>query len=434
MAKPNRRRKTSASGRAQVRFCETCGKPVRPAPTLLKDVPRELPGDKVWGLQVCADCDVHACKKCWAGAAGACPACGVRVDVAPQVLLPPDQQSVDVGLELDRWDLRQDTQREPIEREQDPGYDTAAMTQLGYVERRRTDLRLVMTAVAAVFIVSTLAVIIGGLPLPAGGVLGESASPLAAVPTSRSARPSRPASPAPTSLRSSLPSGGAASAPPNSPTPGSGATSQTPTRSDRQAVVVAEARFRGWSEPSSVTRGQVLAVVENATTDWVRLPTGRSTYTILDREGTRTASGAFGHAFPQRLPPGGRAYLIDFIDASFADLVQLHKVTVEPVFERSDPVADGIVVIDLAWNLTDIGGLSASGRVSNTSPTEAHDLVIAAVFLDAAGAPLAVIYEPQPLTLAQGESRAFATTYPDAGPLQAADIARVETIAAPLER
>ena len=199
-------------------------------------------------------------------------------------------------------------------------------------------------------------------------------------------------------------------------------------------MVVAEARFRGWSDPSSVTRGQVLAVVANATSDWVKLPTGRSTYTILDREGTRTASGAFGYAFPQRLPPGGRAYLVDFIDASFADLAQLQKVTVEPVFERSDPVAEGIAVIDLSWNRPDGGGLIATGRVTNSSPTEAHDLVVATVFLDAAGAPLAVMYEPQPFTLAQGESHAFATTYPDAGPLKAADIAEVETIAAPLER
>ena len=398
---------TAGSGRAPVRFCEQCGKRVGPAPTLLKVVPHDLPGNRVWALRSCPFCGVHACDTCWADAVGACPACGIAVGVAARLHLAPP--------------------------------------------KRRGNPRPAIAVVAGVLVVSTLVFIVGSPSRPAGGVLGEIAPPVEDTTPSPSTGPSplhsatgggtrsngppaaeppaSTASPGVPSATSPPPPTGVASGP-ETPSPATSTPSSTPAR---DAVVAVAARFRGWSDPASVTRGQVLAVVQNLTSDWVMLPTGASTYLIVDQAGSRTTSGAFAYAFPQRLPPGGRAYLVDVIDASFADLAILVKATVQPVYESSNPSEGELAVIDFSWTEVDGGGLAASGRVSNQGPAEVHDVVVAAVFLDAAGQPLAVIYDPQPFTLAPDESRAFRTSYPDTGPLKSADIAQVETIAAAYE-
>jgi len=196
-------------------------------------------------------------------------------------------------------------------------------------------------------------------------------------------------------------------------------------------ATVTGAWFRGWSDSTSVTRGQVLAVVDNLTSMWVSLPAGASRYTILDAAGRRSASGAFAYAFPQRLPPGGRAYLVDMIDASFSDLATLVEVTVEPVFGSSEPVADLVTVTDIMWQGADGGGLTASGRVNNPGAVEIRDVVVAIVFLDAAGDPLSVVYDPEPSSLGPDASRAFTTAYPNTGPVDPTDVFLVRPIAGP---
>jgi hypothetical protein len=173
-------------------------------------------------------------------------------------------------------------------------------------------------------------------------------------------------------------------------------------------------------------------VVQNRSPGWITFPTGASRYTILDADGTRSASGAFAYAFPQRVPPGGSAYLVDMIDASFADLASLADVVVEPIVEWGEPVTNGIEVTIATWAKGD-AGLTASGRVTNQGPLEIRDVLVAIAFLDATGTPLAVIYDPELRTLGADESRAFSTAYPNTGPLDPAAVYQVETIAGPYQ-
>ena len=368
-------------------YCERCGNLIGPAATLLRV-----------GLRGCKSCGLYACDRCWARAAGTCPGCGISV-AGPAAA-----------------GVARKNGRAPNQRGRDRPWPIAAGI--------------------AFLAVSAFAIIVGNPVGPAGNVgaaIGTPAAITSALPAISQSPPAR--SGGATALPSGevTPSQGPTPARPSSAPLASTPAASTPTGTDPGMAVVIGAWFRGWSDPSSVTRGQVLAVVENLTSGWVLLPTGASHYTIRDPAGNDVTSGAFAYAFPQRLPPGGRAYLVDSIDASFADLATFDDVAVAPVFEDSEPAADALVVTEVSWAEAESGGLTASGRVTNQGRSEVRDVVVAVVFLDAAGSPLSVIYDPEPRSLVAGASRAFTTAYPHSGPMNPADIFRAEPIAGPYQ-
>jgi hypothetical protein len=452
-----RRAPTAAppSGGPPLPFCERCGNLIGAVSTLLRVV-----------LRMCPYCRVYACDRCWAGAAGACPGCGVKADDpavpidavavlkaaarhAPAVTLAP--AVTERSTEMAATTAVGGTARPARLVEPEPEHTRQA--------RARRAPFAVGIALAAIAVLAFVAVVplrpsgaVEGLlasaatitdgtsihdespqlPTPSGDVAaGPQLPPAFASPETITILPMPSVTPAAQSGSPAIspgPSPGGPRGTPKAQTPTPG-----PAATGRPATAVAGAWFRGWSDPTSVTRGQVLAVVENRSSNWITFPTGASRYTILDDTGRRSASGAFAYAFPQRLGPGARAYLVDMIDASFADLAALKEVTVEPIVDSSEPASDGLVVTDIAWATANGGGLTASGRLTNRGSAEVRDVLVAIVFLDAAGNPLALIYDPEPHTLSPNESRAFTTAYPNTGPLDPADVFRVESIAGPYQ-
>lgn len=395
------------SGGPPLPYCEHCGNLIGAVSTLLHV-----------DLRICASCGVYACDRCWFATPGRCPACGVRDAAAEAVRaarmpiavvtgalpVPPSVPSV-----------------------AEPSTEAApAPSRAGPDRRTRVDLGIALTALVVLAFVAVV-------PFPSrGGVQGTVATAPAiaaatptlpeagpvASPEAESGIPSAPATPRPTPASTSDPT----------PRPTLEQTLPTPP-----AVLVAGTWFRGWADPSKVTRGQVIAIVENRSSGWVMFPTGASRYTIQDESGAWSASGAFAHAFPQRVPPGGRAYLVDMIDASFADLPSLRTVSVDPVVEAGAPAPAGLVVTDVSWADADDGSLIASGLVINRGSVEIRDVLVGVAFLDAAGRPLAVIYDPEPQTLRPHASYAFGTGYPETGPLDPAEVASIDPIAGPYQ-
>jgi hypothetical protein len=446
---------TPPSGGPPLPYCERCGNLVGAVSTLMRVV-----------LRMCPSCRVYACDRCWAGAAGACPGCGVKagdptvlIDAvavlkaaarhAPAVTHAPAvaERSTEMAAKTAFGDTaRPDRFAEP---EPDQGRQARA---------RRTPFAvgIALVAIAALAFVAVVPLrpsgavegILATAPTITDGTATDSESPVLPSLSGNVAAGSQvpPAISSPGTV-AGLPMPSVAPATPSaspaiSPGPSGGGPRETsraqtptpwPTASARPATAVSGAWFRGWSDPTSVTRGQVLSVVQNRSSSWITFPTGASRYSILDDAGRRSASGAFAYAFPQRLEPGGRAYLVDMIDASFANLTALKEVTVEPIVEASEPVTDVLVVTDVTWGKANGGGLTASGRLTNRGSAEVRGVLVAIVFLDTAGNPLALTYDPEPRTLGPNESRAFTTAYPNTGPLDPAQVFQVESIAAPFQ-
>ena len=118
------------SGGPPMPFCERCGILIGP-PAYLAKV----------GLRRCPSCGVHACDRCWAGAAGACPGCGtVFIGAAALGVARPSEPAS---------------------------------------TRQRRNMRAPIAVGAVVFAVSAVAVIIGNPFPPAGGVAGAFGTPAA---------------------------------------------------------------------------------------------------------------------------------------------------------------------------------------------------------------------------------------------------------------
>jgi hypothetical protein len=276
--------------------------------------------------------------------------------------------------------------------------------------------RRAAAVVGALGLVSVLAVV--------ATTWGQPARPLAGV-AGVTSPPSAVASVAP---EPSLPPV-VASASPAPPTP-------SPSRPARpgSGLTVTATVLHPWVDPFDEVRAQILVEVTNQADAAAYLVPGETAYRVTSPGGETVAGSRFAHVFPPLVPPGGRAWLIDTISATFVDPADLRAldVTVEerPPEDGDEDRAAGLVVQGVEWRASATGGLEASGVVANTGSTTVGRIAIAVILLGQNGQMLAGVYDVDDARdLAPGETASFTTDYPGTAPLDPTIVAGAEAVA-----
>ena len=206
-----------------------------------------------------------------------------------------------------------------------------------------------------------------------------------------------------------------------------GAASATPGAT----VAVGQRVVRAWQTSLGVAHAHVVVEVRNAGSGWVTLRAGDSSYTIRDRSGRALETGYFAYSFPASVGPGQTAYLIETVDLDFVRSSQVSGVDAKVTADAGDALDTRIEVSNVRWRTAPLAeGLEVSGTATNLSRREVTNGVIGVVLFDARGRIVAGVYDPVDLaSLAAGEARRFATSYPGTPPTGPRAVARAEAFA-----
>lgn len=244
---------------------------------------------------------------------------------------------------------------------------------------------------------------------------GPTDGPLASIPSAT-----------PSAARSELAASESPASPRPQPSPAGGAIRGKPAATVVQSVVQA------WVDDQGQTRAQVLAEIANRSGTSFAIES--SEYRVFDRRGREVARGIFGHAFPQVIEPGGRAYLVDSLPALFAPVADLARVDTS-VLALTPSARDGVTTADLrvdaiTWSTGPGGGLMANGLVRNLGVTNRRGIATAVVFLGPDDRLLALVYDlTDASSTPAGATAPFDTDYPTTAPISPRDVDRAVGIA-----
>ena len=322
--------------------------------------------------------------------------------------------------------LRQDAEPAPLAAET-PAPERVART-WSTTPRRLPRRRVGVVAVAAVLV---LAIVGGAIAVTrprsdTGGVAGLTAR-------------STPSAPAPTaSLDPNLTGGVTPTATPGTavtPSPSPDPTARPGTPADLR---VTSSAIRPWVDELGELRAQVLVGVTNRGGLPGYLPSAASAWEVRSPDAFAVSQGRFAHVFPRLVEPGGTAWLVDALSATFTapgDLRELvvtldaREATPEDLGERGELTVD-----DVEWRVDATGTLTVSGVVENTGSRTIERWSAGVVLLAADGSPLAAAYEIGEVDpLAPGSTASFSTSYPGSAPVEDDEVASVVARAVPLD-
>jgi hypothetical protein len=271
---------------------------------------------------------------------------------------------------------------------------------------RRTLVAVASVAALAAAFVLAVALLPGSSPQPGGptgGVAGQVASPVA-----KTAEPSATGSSSVPALPSESPA-------------------VTPTAEPR--VVVTYAVVSSWAG-SGATEAHVVVGVANDGGTLIQLDPAATEYEVRDAGGGPVAAGRFTYPMPLTIEPGETGWFVESMTAMFVKPDPGWTVHVEPRFREAERPARRYTVDDVAWSIGPDGRLTATGRVTNETGAQASQPIVATIFLDSNGVPLAGLYDLTDAALLDaGKTQRFETDYPGSPPVEPARIARLEAFA-----
>ena len=220
---------------------------------------------------------------------------------------------------------------------------------------------------------------------------------------------------------------------PSDPGTLAGPTAATPVRPDTGPMQLTDRTLHTWVDQFGEVRAQILATAWNGGDTPVWMPGARSTWRIRDRAGQIVASGRFAHAFPEVVAPGEHVLFIETLSATLAERSELSDLEIEtdarPIDESAKPIVL-LTVTDLTWGQAEDGGLLVRGRVSNETGLTVADVRVGVVLRDRAGSALGGLYDASIGTMTAGSVREFVSDYPGTPPVEPADVATAEAVAA----
>ena len=114
------------------------------------------------------------------------------------------------------------------------------------------------------------------------------------------------------------------------------------------------------------------------------------TFTFRDGDGTLVMTADAIAAYPQVLLPGERGYYFEVVEPDLPDTEPL-QLTIEPDIRKAAVEGVRYTVTDTQLRDSPYGGIELFGKVENTTDADGELVCIAAVLLDAEGAPIGLL-------------------------------------------
>lgn len=206
--------------------------------------------------------------------------------------------------------------------------------------------------------------------------------------------------------------------------PGASSTGPTPAPTQQRIEAIAS-RVRAWPGAVGGTNLQVLASARNTTAHAVALDPDSSTYRVSDAKTGTVSTGRFTAALPVVLGPGETGYLAANVSTPLIEPTAhlVAEATIVGVPAELGPRALTLEVGRLHYS---VDGVALEARVTNHSTATASNVVVGAVLLDGAGAPIAAVYGlAADGPLGAGRTDGLTIRSPASGPLDPGVVQRV---------
>jgi hypothetical protein len=214
------------------------------------------------------------------------------------------------------------------------------------------------------------------------------------------------------------------------PEPVEATASPTPAAAASNAKIT-QTFFKVWATDYG-TYYQGIVEIENTGGGAADIGGGQD-YTIFDKDGGVLVTDSFTYAFPRAIGPGQKGYLIN--TGTFDKGVKTGDVGQfdTSALQFSDR-ADGPTVLFKVSNVkvqqVSYGvGLQTSGVITNTTATNATEVIAGAVFFDSQGKIIGGLYANNVGNVAAGKLKGYKTSYPGTPPLEPAMVKKTVVIA-----
>jgi len=242
---------------------------------------------------------------------------------------------------------------------------------------------------------------------------------------------------APAATSSSAPSADATTAPTSEATqsPDAGVTPEPATPEPTQAAaaepVISARFFKVWTDSIQYLHYQAVIEVTNGTSAPVDINSGSQDFTIYAKDGTVLTTGSFLYAFPSKVAPAEKGYLVEsgiFDQGTKAKNVGKFEESLSwsPASEATALFTSSKVKLTTESYGT---SLQASAVVTNSTGADAADTICGFIFFDANGKILGALYDNTVDKVYAGKSKGVKTSYPGTPPVKPSAVKRTLVVA-----
>lgn len=238
----------------------------------------------------------------------------------------------------------------------------------------------------------------------------------------------------PASVSSAAPTSEASESGAATPEPAEATASPQPAGDQGAEPVISQTFFKTWQDSIGTAHYQAILEVSNPTNgSVVDVSGGSQDYTIYDKSGSVITTGSFNYAWPPKIGPGAKSYLID--SGIFDEGTKLKNVgKFEPSTSWSTEASGDPTELFPVSNVKVSAapyeeGLQVSAVVKNNTNKNADQAVAGFVFFNADGKIIGGLYDNTVDQIFAGKSKGVKTSYPGTPPLKPSAVKKTISVA-----